>query len=90
VIVRLCREQQQAIVSIQDFGIGVDEVYHEKIFERFYQVSDPEERTFPGLGIGLYLSKEILDRHAGRITLKSRKGEGATFTVALPLVEAGE
>jgi len=87
VIVRLRREQNQAVVSVQDFGIGVEEAYHQKIFERFYQVSDPEEPTFPGLGIGLYISKEILDRHAGRITLKSRRGEGATFSVTLPILE---
>jgi signal transduction histidine kinase len=90
VMVRLFREQNQAIVSVQDFGIGIDAAYHQKIFERFYQVSDPEERTYPGLGIGLYLSKEILDRHAGRITVKSRKGEGSTFCVALPILQEGK
>jgi signal transduction histidine kinase len=89
VIVRLSREQNQAIVSVQDFGIGIDQAYHQKIFERFYQVTDPEEHTYPGLGIGLYISKEILDRHAGRITLESRKGEGATFSVILPLLQEG-
>jgi signal transduction histidine kinase len=76
-------------VSVQDFGIGIDEAYHQKIFERFYQVSDPEERTYPGLGIGLYLSKAILDRHAGSITVTSRKGAGSTFAVALPIRQEG-
>jgi PAS domain S-box-containing protein len=89
VLVRLFREHNQALVSIQDFGIGIDEAYHQKIFERFYQVSDPEERTYPGLGIGLYISKEILDRHAGAITVTSRKGEGATFSVTLPILQEG-
>ena len=87
VMVRLFREGNEAVVSVQDFGIGIDETHHQNIFQRFYQVSDPEERTYPGLGIGLHISKEILDRHAGRITVKSRKGEGATFTVSLPLQE---
>jgi signal transduction histidine kinase len=85
VVVRLFCEHDQAVVSVQDFGIGIDEAYHQKIFERFYQVNDPEERTYPGLGIGLYISKEIVDRHGGHITVKSRKGEGTTFSVALPL-----
>jgi signal transduction histidine kinase len=89
VLVRLSREGNQALVSVQDFGIGIDEAYHQKIFERFYQVSDPEERTYPGLGIGLYLSKEILDRHAGSITVTSRKGAGSTFVVALPILPEG-
>lgn len=87
VVVRLFHEHNQAVVSVQDFGIGIDEAYHQKIFERFYQVNDPEERTYPGLGIGLYISKEILDRHAGRITVTSRKGEGTTFSVILPLLQ---
>lgn len=90
VIVRLFREPNQAIVSVQDFGIGIDEANHQKIFERFYQVTDPEERTYPGLGIGLYISKEILSRHSGRIWVESRKGEGAIFSVALPLLHEGK
>jgi signal transduction histidine kinase len=89
VLVRLSREGNQALVSVQDFGIGIDEAYHQRIFERFYQVSDPEERTYPGLGIGLYLSKAILDRHAGSITVTSRKGAGSTFAVALPIRQEG-
>lgn len=87
VLVRLAREGSQALVSVQDFGIGIDEVYHQKIFERFFQVSDPEERTYPGLGIGLYLSKEILERHAGSMSVTSRKGAGSTFVVALPILQ---
>ena len=87
VVVRLFRENDQAVVSVQDFGIGIDEAHHQQIFERFYQVNDLEQRTYSGLGIGLYISKEIIDRHGGRITIKSRKGEGATFVVALPILE---
>jgi signal transduction histidine kinase len=86
VLVRLSQGQQRAIVSVQDFGIGIDGVHHRKIFERFYQVTDPKERTFPGLGIGLYLSSEIVERHHGRIEIQSRKGEGATFSVSLPVL----
>ena len=85
VIVRLHRDQKHAIVSVQDFGIGIDEAYHQRIFERFYQVTSPEERTYPGLGIGLYISSEIVKRHSGQITVQSRKGEGATLSVILPL-----
>jgi PAS domain S-box-containing protein len=92
VIVRLLRDgdQEQAIVSVQDFGIGIDKTHHEKIFERFYQVTGPEERTYPGLGIGLYISSEIVARHHGRMWVESSKGKGATFCVALPLLPPGE
>jgi PAS domain S-box-containing protein len=92
VIIRLFRDEnlEQAVVSIQDFGIGIDNAHHEKIFERFYQVTDPEEKTYPGLGIGLYISSEIVAEHQGRMWVESSKGRGATFFVALPLLQRGE
>ncbi|HEU5229765.1 MAG TPA: ATP-binding protein, partial [Ktedonobacteraceae bacterium] len=65
VIVRASLEPGQAIVSIQDFGIGIGKPHQEKIFERFYRVTDEKEKTYPGLGIGLYLSYEIVKRHHG-------------------------
>ncbi|MFL5699855.1 MAG: ATP-binding protein [Ktedonobacteraceae bacterium] len=87
VLVRLSRDQGQVIVSVQDFGVGIDQAHHQKIFERFYQVTDPKEATYPGLGIGLYISREIVERHHGSLEVESRKGEGATFSVALPLLQ---
>lgn len=89
VTVHLSRMEHQAIMNVQDFGIGIDASHHQKIFERFYQVTDPEERTYPGLGMGLYISNEIVERHHGRMWVESRKGQGSTFSVALPLVEEG-
>ena len=88
VVVHLFRDDdaQQAIVSVQDSGIGIDKTHHEKIFERFYQVTDPEEKTYPGLGIGLYISSEIVARHHGRMWVESSKGKGSTFYVALPML----
>ncbi|HEY4389414.1 MAG TPA: ATP-binding protein, partial [Ktedonobacteraceae bacterium] len=73
VIVRLFLDGdgERLIVSVQDFGLGIDEVHHEKIFERFYQVSDPEEKTYPGLGIGLSICSEIVTRHRGRLWVES-------------------
>jgi PAS domain S-box-containing protein len=92
VMVRLWQDENlgQAIMSIQDFGIGIDKAHHDKIFERFYQVTDPEEKTYPGLGIGLYISSEIVAWHRGRMWVESCKGKGATFFVALPLRQPEE
>ena len=87
VIVQLSANSQEAVVSVQDFGIGIDAAHHQRIFERFYQVTDPEEKTFPGLGMGLYISHEIVQRHQGRMWVESDKGEGSTFSVALPLLQ---
>ena len=85
VIVRVSADEHNAIVSVQDFGIGIAETHQEKIFERFYQVSDDTEKTFPGLGIGLYISSQIVRGHHGRLWVESAKGAGATFYVTLPL-----
>ena len=79
--------QGRAVVSVQDFGIGIAEIHHKHLFERFYRASDAEINTYPGLGIGLYISHEIIKRHHGQIWFESHKGEGSTFSFALPLKE---
>lgn len=79
VIVRVSADQEQATVSVQDFGKGIAEAHQQKIFERFYQVSDTEEKPFSGLGIGLYISSQIIKQHQGRIGVESAKRAGATF-----------
>jgi PAS domain S-box-containing protein len=71
-------------VSVRDFGIGIDEKDHERIFERFYRAAGKEEQTFPGFGIGLFIAKEIIQRHGGTIGLISEKGIGSVFTFTLP------
>jgi PAS domain S-box-containing protein len=83
----LCAEanQEHIKVSVQDFGIGILADHQQNIFERFYHVPDPLEQTFPGLGIGLYISREIIQRHLGRIWVESKKGIGSTFCFMLPL-----
>ncbi|GCE28947.1 hypothetical protein KDA_44310 [Dictyobacter alpinus] len=85
VCISVVRQDKQAIVSVQDFGIGIDKIHQEKIFERFYQVTDPLEKTFPGLGIGLYISSEIIKRYHGSMSFESEKGVGSTFSFHLPL-----
>jgi len=77
-------EKNWVSVSVKDFGIGIDETDHEKIFERFYRAGGKEEQTFPGFGIGLFIAKEIIQRHGGAIGLTSKKGKGSVFTFTLP------
>jgi len=90
VLVRVAISQNKALVSVQDFGIGITKEHEYKIFERFYQVTDPEEKTYPGLGIGLYISYEIVKRHGGQMWVESKIGEGASFYFTLPLILEGE
>jgi PAS domain S-box-containing protein len=85
VYIRITTEPGRVIVSVQDFGIGIADAHHKHLFERFYRASDAEVNTYPGLGIGLYISREIIKRHQGDIWFESRKGEGSTFSFALPL-----
>jgi len=85
ILVEAKRDKDEIIVSVQDFGIGISKTQQEKIFERLYQVTDTQEKTFPGLGLGLYISKQIIERHKGKIWVKSTKGKGSTFFFSLPL-----
>lgn len=84
VIVRLGAAGGMAMLSVQDFGIGIAPEQQQRIFEQFYRASDPFEKTYPGLGLGLYLASEIVRRHGGTIAVQSVPGAGATFTVCLP------
>jgi signal transduction histidine kinase len=72
-------------ISVQDTGIGIEKSHQKKIFDRFYRAVDTNESTFSGLGIGLYLSSEIVKKHKGKIWVESEKGKGATFYVTLPV-----
>lgn len=75
----------EIIVSVKDSGIGIGKSEQSKIFERLYQVTDENEKTFPGLGMGLYISKEIINNHGGRIWVESEKGKGSTFIFTIPI-----
>lgn len=72
-------------VGITDFGVGISQEHLEKIFDRFYRVYDNDDITYPGLGMGLYISSEIIKYHGGKLNVKSKKGSGSTFTFTLPL-----
>ncbi len=85
IIVQIRKEDKKVIVSVQDFGIGIAKDQQKKVFDRLYQVTEPKEKTFPGLGMGLYISKEIIKRHRGTIWVESEKGKGSTFYFSLPL-----
>jgi PAS domain S-box-containing protein len=85
VLICVTKDQNKILVRVQDFGIGIAKEHQQKIFDRFYQVTDPEEKTYPGLGIGLYISCEIVKRHGGQMWVESKKGQGATFHFTLPL-----
>jgi signal transduction histidine kinase len=77
-------ENNEVIVCVQDFGIGIAEDKKERVFEQFYRVSGSKQHTFPGLGLGLYISNEIIRREGGRMWVNSVEGKGSTFCFSLP------
>lgn len=87
IIVSTRRENNEAIVCVQDFGIGIPEDKKDLVFEQFYRVSGNKQHTFPGLGLGLYISSEIIKREGGRMWVNSVEGKGSTFCFALPVDE---
>jgi signal transduction histidine kinase/DNA-binding response OmpR family regulator len=70
-------------ISVVDTGIGIDPSDHAAVFEEFRQVGAAGERQ-PGTGLGLALTRRLVEAHDGRIELRSARGEGSTFTVILP------
>jgi len=78
----------EARVSVRDHGPGIAAEHLPRLTERFYRVDVGESRAQGGTGLGLALVKHILNRHQGRLAIDSREGEGAIFTVRLPLTTA--
>lgn len=77
--------EEMLAITLNDTGKGISESQLPYIFDRFYQVESSNESNFEGTGIGLALTKELVELHHGKITVSSKIGEGSTFTVYLPL-----
>lgn len=71
-------------ISVEDFGIGIPSSVMTNLFQKFYR-SHRSRETVAGTGIGLYISKAIIEGHGGQVSVKSVEGEGSTFTVSLPI-----
>ena len=71
--------------SVKDYGIGIDREEQKKIFERFYRARGKEEQTYPGFGIGLFIAKEFVHKHGGKLKVVSEKGKGSVFSFTLPI-----
>ncbi len=72
-------------ISVSDTGKGMDQVHLDRIFDRFYQIENKESGQITGTGIGLHLSKELIEKQHGTISVTSKAGFGSTFTIRLPL-----
>jgi signal transduction histidine kinase len=74
-----------AVIEITDTGIGIDSKIHDRIFERFYRAD--EAHSTRGFGLGLPITRAIIERHNGTIVVESEVGKGSTFRVTLPTMQ---
>ena len=88
IAVRLAAENGQAVLRVQDTGVGIPPDELSRLFERFHRVAGSRGRSFEGTGIGLSLIKELVGLHSGTIEAESEPGLGSTFTVRIPLGKA--
>lgn len=87
IFIRLQKRNDLVRMEIEDQGIGIPQNEYHKIFQRFYRGSSREVMEKSGTGIGLFLSREIIEKHAGTITVTSgKKKKGSTFVIQLPYV----
>lgn len=84
ITVKLEEHENDYLVSIIDQGIGINAEYLDHIFERFYRVHHKASRQYSGIGLGLYVTKEIVEKHGGRIWVTTNQGLGSTFFFTLP------
>lgn len=84
IAVRLTQINSEAVLTVQDSGIGIPFQDQEQIFERFYKASSQSGRA-NGLGLGLYIARNLVEAHGGQIHVRSEEGTGSTFVVTFPL-----
>ena len=83
VIVAIEKKSDTVEVSVKDNGIGIPEYAQSKLFERFFRMKTKQVETSPGMGLGLYISSEIIKQHNGKMWIESKLNEGSTFYFSL-------
>ena len=86
VAVRVTADGESAVVAVRDSGIGIPPDALSQVFSRFYRAEGASAMRTGGMGLGLFICREIIERHGGTITAESTVGAGSTFTFTLPLV----
>ena len=82
--VRVTGARNEVMLTVRDYGTGIDEQYQSRLFERFYRTPTADNETISGTGLGLTLVAHFAAGHGGRVTMQSAPGKGSTFTVHLP------
>ena len=77
--------KESIIIEVEDNGIGIPSAEQNNIFTKFFRASNAAKITSEGTGFGLFISKNIVERHGGKIRFESKENQGTTFQIALPL-----
>ena len=85
--VALDKADGEVLISVRDTGIGIAKEDIRNVFGRFWRAEESRNRVAGGLGVGLAVTKEIVDRHHGHIDVESEQGVGTTFTLHIPLTQ---
>ena len=85
IIVEISENTKNVEVTVIDFGIGIEKKHLSKIFDRFYRIPGNKEETYPGLGIGLYISQQIIKKHGGNIEVESISNKETKFSFQIPI-----
>lgn len=88
VAVRIRTNRGLGVIDVTDRGVGIPTEEHDRIFEKFYRLDPNMTKGVGGSGLGLYISRELVEQMGGKVNLASRHGIGSTFTVTLPLAVA--
>lgn len=83
VIVKVVRDNHHYVFSVQDFGVGIPKDMQDKVFGRFFRVSESSGNRVSGLGLGLFIALQIVKQHNGKLWLESQPGKGSTFYFSL-------
>ena len=77
---------RETVVSITDYGIGIPRHQQAQVFDLYFRAANAPANHYAGLGLGMYISKNIVDRHGGTMELVSEEGQGSTFRFSLLMI----
>ena len=87
---RLQKEENNAVIEVQDSGIGIEPLEQHRIFERFYRVDKARSKQAGGTGLGLSIVKHTVLAHGGQLAVESILGTGSTFQISIPLLNSSK
>ena len=79
------KQKDRLAVSVEDHGIGIATDQFSRIFDRFYHLEKSGDDLFGGIGIGLAITRQVIEQHHGKLNVESKQGKGSKFTMLLPL-----